>query len=246
MMANHSMGSSLANLRSVRGSCVFLTAQLGDLTMMTCGLKRSGLLLLCVASVLLSGCVSEGKYNALQGQYNALQGKYNALQGQYTQLQQSSAAQAAQSAADLAAAKKEAAAEKAQIGRFQEAIKFTVNSDLLFRSGSWEMSPRGQEIIAKLAPKLAPYQQNKLVVNGYTDNTPISPALKRQGVTSNEVLSQKRADAVMQYLISQGVKPDLISARGFGAAKPIASNNTAQGRAQNRRVEVTLAGQTSP
>jgi chemotaxis protein MotB len=92
---------------------------------------------------------------------------------------------------------------------------------------------------------LAPYQQNKLVVNGYTDNAPIEPALKREGVTSNEVLSQKRAEAVMQYLISQGVKPDMISARGFGEAKPIAANNTAKGRAQNRRVEVTLAGQTS-
>jgi len=214
--------------------------------MMTCSLKRSGLLLLCVASVLLSGCVSEGKYNALQGQYNDLQGKYNALQGQYTQLQQSSAAQAAQSAAELAAAKKEAAAEKAQIGRFQEAIKFTLNSDLLFRSGSWEMAPRGKDLIAKLAPKLAPYQQNKLVVNGYTDNAPIGPALKREGVTSNEVLSQKRAEAVMQYLITQGVKPDMISARGFGDADPAASNKTAKGRAQNRRVEVTLAGHTSP
>jgi len=199
-----------------------------------------------VASVLFSGCVSRGKYDDLQGQYNTLQRQYGDLQGQYKQLQQSSAAQAAQSAADLAAAKKEAAAEKAQIGRFQEAIKFTLNSDLLFRPGSWEIAPRGKDLIATLVPKLAPYQQNKLVVNGYTDNTPISPALKRQGVTSNEVLSQKRADAVMQYLISQGVKPDLISARGFGDANPIASNATAQGRAQNRRVEVTLAGQTSP
>jgi chemotaxis protein MotB len=214
--------------------------------MMTCGLKRSVLLLLCVASVPLSGCVSQGKYDGLQRQYTTLQGQYGDLQGQYKQLQQSSAAQAAQSAADLAAAKKEAAAEKAQIGRFQEAIKFTLNSDLLFRPGSWEMSPRGKDLIAKLAPKLAPYQQNKLVVNGYTDNTPISPALKRQGVTSNEVLSQNRAEAVMQYLISAGVKPDMIASRGFGAAAPIASNNTAQGRAQNRRVEVTLAGQTSP
>ena len=107
------------------------------------------------------------------------------------------------------------------------------------------MSPQGKDLIAKLAPKLAPYQQNKLVVNGYTDNAPIEPALKREGVTSNEVLSQKRAEAVMQYLISQGVKPDMISARGFGEAKPIAANNTAKGRAQNRRVEVTLAGQTS-
>ena len=181
----------------------------------------------------------------VSGQYKQLEGQYTVLQGQYKQLQQSSAAQAAQSSAELAAAKKEAAAEKAQIGRLQEAILFTVNSDLLFRSGSWEMSPQGKDLIAKLAPKLAPYQQNKLVVNGYTDNAPIEPALKREGVTSNEVLSQKRAETVMQYLISQGVKPDMISARGFGEAKPIAANNTAKGRAKNRRVEVTLAGQTS-
>ena len=221
--------------------------------MMTCGLKRSILLLLCVASVLLSGCVSRGKYDDLQGQYTTLQGQYTTLQrqygdlqGQYKQLQQSSAAQAQQSAAELAAAKKETAAEKAQVGRFQEALKFTVNSDLLFRSGSWEMSPRGQDLIGKLAPKLAPYQQNKLVVNGYTDNAPIGPALKRQGVTSNEVLSQKRAESVMQDLIAQGVKSDMISARGFGDASPIASNKTAKGRTQNRRVEVTLAGQTAP
>jgi chemotaxis protein MotB len=220
--------------------------------MMTCGLKRSALFLLCVASVLLSGCVSKGRYNdlegqysALQGQYKQLQGQYGDLQGQYQRLQQSSAAQAQQSAAELTAARKEAATEKAQIGRFQEAIKFTLNSDLLFRSGSWEISPRGKELIDRLAPKLAPYQQNKLVVNGYTDNAPISPALKRQGVPSNEVLSQKRAEAVMQHLISQGVKPDMISARGFGEANPVASNKTAKGRAQNRRVEVTLAGQTS-
>jgi chemotaxis protein MotB len=146
----------------------------------------------------------------------------------------------------MAAMKRELTADKAQIGRLQNAIKYTVNSDLLFRSGSWEMSKPGQEIIAKLVPQLAPFQQTKLVVNGYTDNASIGQALQRQGITSNEVLSQKRAEAVMQYLISQGVKPDMISARGFGEANPVASNATAQGRAQNRRVEVTLAGQTSP
>jgi chemotaxis protein MotB len=80
------------------------------------------------------------------------------------------------------------------------------------------------------------------VVNGYTDNAPIGRALQRQGVTSNEVLSQKRAEAVMAYLTAHGVKPDMISARGLGEADPIAANDTAQGRAQNRRVELTLAG----
>ena len=132
-------------------------------------------------------------------------------------------------------------ADKAQVGRLQNALKYTVNSDLVFRSGSWEMSPQGEKLIAKLVPQLAPYQRTKLVVNGYTDNAPISKPLQRRGITSNEVLSQKRAEAVMEYLISQGVKPDMIAARGLGEAQPVASNATAKGRAQNRRVEVTQA-----
>jgi chemotaxis protein MotB len=100
-------------------------------------------------------------------------------------------------------------------------------------------------LIASFAKKLAPTQQNHLIVSGYTDNAPIGPALKQEGVTTNQELSQKRADAVMQYLISQGVQPDLISAQGFGEASPVASNDTAQGRAQNRRVELSLGAPTS-
>jgi chemotaxis protein MotB len=51
---------------------------------------------------------------------------------------------------------------------------------------------------------LAPTQQNKILVSGYTDNAPIGPALQRQGVTSNEILSQKRAENVMEYVVSLG------------------------------------------
>ena len=148
---------------------------------------------------------------------------YEALQTQNRQLQQ------------------QVASQQAQISRLAGAIKYTVNSDLLFAPGSWQMSEQGKQIIAKMASQLAPTQQNKLVVNGYTDNAPIGPALRRQGVTSNEILSQKRADAVMQFLISQGVRPELVSAHGYGEADPVAPNNTAAGRAQNRRVELTLA-----
>jgi outer membrane protein OmpA-like peptidoglycan-associated protein len=87
--------------------------------------------------------------------------------------------------------------------------------------------------------------QEKLVVNGYTDNAHVGPTLRKQGITSNEMLSQKRAETVMQYMISQGVKPNLVTARGYGAADPVASNKTPQGRAENRRVEVTIAGANS-
>lgn len=133
------------------------------------------------------------------------------------------------------------ASQQEQITRLQGAIKYTVNSDLLFPSGGWQMSESGKQIIARMAQKLAPTQQNKLYVNGYTDNAPIGPALQKQGIASNEILSQKRAEEVMQFLISQGVKPDLVAAKGFGDADPVAPNDTSSGRAQNRRVELTLA-----
>jgi chemotaxis protein MotB len=152
---------------------------------------------------------------------------YEELQAQNQQLQQ------------------QVAADQQQISRLQGAIKYTVNSDLLFAPGSWQMRPQGQQLIANFAKKLAPTQQNHLVVSGYTDNAPIGPGLRQEGVTSNQELSQKRADAVMQYLISQGVKPDLVSAQGFGEGNPVASNDTAQGRAQNRRVELSLAAPSS-
>ena len=152
------------------------------------------------------------------------QSDYDALQTQNQQLQQ------------------QLAANQAHVSRLQGAIKYTVNSDLLFPSGSWQMSADGKDIIAKMAKALAAGQQDKLMVNGFTDNTPVGAALERMGVTSNQALSQKRADNVMQYMISQGVKPDLVAAQGLGDSQPIAPNNTAQGRAQNRRVEITLAG----
>jgi chemotaxis protein MotB len=155
------------------------------------------------------------------------QSDYDKLQSQNRQLQQ------------------QLAASQQQVSRLQGAIKYTVNSDLLFASGSWQMRPQGQQIIANLAKKLAPTQQNHLMVSGYTDNAPIGEALRREGVTSNQELSQKRADAVMQFLISQGVKSDLVSAKGFGEADPVASNNSAQGRAQNRRVELSLVGSSN-
>jgi chemotaxis protein MotB len=84
-------------------------------------------------------------------------------------------------------------------------------------------------------------QQTKIMVNGYTDNVPIGPGVVRQGITSNLVLSQKRADNVMNFMTSQGVSPSLVSAQGFGE-EPVSSNDTPAGQAQNRRVELTLAG----
>jgi chemotaxis protein MotB len=138
------------------------------------------------------------------------------------------------------------ASQQALIGKLEGAIKYTVESDLLFPSGSYKISPSGERLLASFTQKLAPIQQSTIVVTGYTDNAKIGPALMRQGITSNEILSQKRAEAVARFMVSQGVKPDLITAKGMGEQDPIAANDTAAGRAQNRRVELTLASAPPP
>jgi chemotaxis protein MotB len=166
------------------------------------------------AMLLLAGCVSQKKYDTLDAEYQ--------------QLNQTMSA--------------EVAANQMQITRLRDAIKVTVNNELLFPSGDWQMPAEAQQTIGKIVPILAPKQQAKIQVNGYTDNVPIGPGLMRQGITSNLELSQKRADNVMQFMIARGVNPRLVSAQGFGEKDPVASNDTPQGQAQNRRVELTLAG----
>jgi chemotaxis protein MotB len=184
--------------------------------------KRSlGARLTIIALTLLAGCVSQQKYEESQQRYNALEARYQQLNQTMSN---------------------EINSKQMHIERLQNAIRVTVNDDLIFPSGEWEMPPEARQTIGKMAPILAPMQQTKIVVNGYTDNVPIGPGLKRQGITTNLILSQKRADNVMQFMISQGVNASLVSAQGFGEADPLASNDTPEGRAQNRRVELTLAG----
>jgi chemotaxis protein MotB len=196
-----------------------MPAQSGS-TPVTNSIKHPLIATSLLSALFLTGCVSQSKYDDLQAQNQQLQQENATLSQQL-------------------------AAERTQISRLQGAIRYTVNSDLLFPPGGWQMRPQGKDIIAKLAAKLALTQQNKIVVNGYTDNAPIGPGLQRQGITTNQELSQKRAENVMEYLISQGVQPSLVEAHGYGDAQPVASNKTAKGRAENRRVELTLARPTS-
>lgn len=177
---------------------------------------------LCVlgAALLMAGCVSQQKYDESQ-QRNA------ELEAQYKQLNETMGT--------------EVASRDMSIQRMQDAIKVSLNDQLLFPSGGWEISDQAKQSIAKIAAILAPHQKNKVDVNGYTDTTPIGPQLASQGVTTNQILSQKRADNVMQFMISQGVKPSMVSAHGYGENNPVASNDTAEGKSKNRRVELTIA-----
>ena len=146
------------------------------------------------------------------------QGAYNQLQGQNQQLQ-------------------------AQLTQSRAEQKFVEAGDMLFPEGGFQLSQAGQaELASNIVPKLRDLQNAKVVVYGYTDNTPVGPALQRQGIPDNLVLSTRRASTVVSFLISQGVNPNVISAKGFGDTRPEASNDTPQGRAANRRIEITIQG----
>ena len=133
---------------------------------------------------------------------------------------------------------------KEQIARLKAQSSFVEAGDLLFPEGGYKLSPAGQaELANNIVPKLKNLPPNsKIVVYGYTDNLPIGPALQQQGIPDNLVLSTRRAADVVNFLISQGIPPASLSAKGFGDTRPVASNDTPQGRAQNRRIEITVQG----
>jgi chemotaxis protein MotB len=116
----------------------------------------------------------------------------------------------------------------------------TMAADLAFRKGSFKLSAAGRAKLDQLVPVLHQLRNGKVVVYGYTDDTPVGPRLKRMGIADNLDLSSKRAAEVVRYLAAKGVNPAIMSAKGRGDTHPVASNDTRQGRAMNRRIEVVV------
>jgi chemotaxis protein MotB len=130
-----------------------------------------------------------------------------------------------------------------QLAQLKAEQDFVEAADYLFPPGGFQLSPAGQnELATNIAPKLRNVQDAKIVVFGYTDNTPVGPGLKAQGIPDNLVLSTRRAAAVVTFLVAQGVNPNIISAKGFGDTHPVAPNDTPENKAKNRRIVITVQG----
>jgi outer membrane protein OmpA-like peptidoglycan-associated protein len=148
-----------------------------------------------------------------------------------------------QQAAELQQARAQVAQLQAELASSKAEQNFVEAADLLFPSGGYHLSPAGQaELANNVVPRLRNLQNAKVVVYGYTDNRPVGPALQQRGISDNLVLSTRRAAAVANFLISQGVNPNITSAKGFGETHPIASNDTPEGQAKNRRIVITVQG----
>jgi outer membrane protein OmpA-like peptidoglycan-associated protein len=137
----------------------------------------------------------------------------------------------------LAAEKRAAAAlasldELAKVKEDSRGVVITLSGSVLFATGKSDLLPIAREKLNEVAKALKDQGFKRLVVEGYTDS--------RGGVDSNMALSQRRADAVRSHLVSQGIQADLVTAVGKGEANPVADNQTAEGRANNRRVEIIV------
>ena len=107
-------------------------------------------------------------------------------------------------------------------------------SDVLFDTGQYSLKPGAREKLAKVAGILIAYPSLNIEVGGYTDNV--------GGDEMNQTLSENRAGAVLKYLVEEGVTTNSVSAKGYGNTLPVASNDNAAGRQENRRVELVVSG----
>jgi outer membrane protein OmpA-like peptidoglycan-associated protein len=108
-------------------------------------------------------------------------------------------------------------------------------SDVLFDTGKYSLRPLAREKLAKVAGIVSGHPGLRLDVEGHTDSV--------GGDDYNQRLSEQRGGAVRDYLTREGMAASSVTARGFGKADPVASNDTAQGRQQNRRVEIVISGE---
>lgn len=112
-------------------------------------------------------------------------------------------------------------------------IILNMPSSITFAVDSADLSPSFYNTLSGVAMVLKEYNKTYVNVVGHTDNT--------GSASHNQALSERRAASVGQYLIGQGAAANRFNIRGVGFNQPIASNNSAEGRAQNRRVEITLS-----
>ena len=121
-----------------------------------------------------------------------------------------------------------------------ERTLLTMAGDLDFVSGGYTLSRAGKKELDGIISTIQGIHGAKIVVYGYTDDRPVGAALKKRGIVDNLDLSSKRANEVVRYLISKGIDPNILSAKGRGDTHPVAPNNTPAGRKQNRRVEIVV------
>lgn len=199
-----------------------------------------------MAALLAMGCASRKTVREKEAEIADLQQQVSGLEGQLENVEEQNALLQSQLESALAEYK-----EKEQVWLQQKENEsiITVSNAVLFNSGSTTLSASGKDIVNRIAEITGQHASRPVRVEGHTDNKGIGPNLI-QRYPSNWELSTGRACSVVHYMMkSAGVDPGRLSAVGYGEYRPIDTNDTADGRAANRRVVIVIGGmeaQTDP
>ena len=132
---------------------------------------------------------------------------------------------------------KNAARKAVTVTQSSRGAVITPDERVLFDSGKSDVSKNGEVFVNRVASVLNGKTTANVLIEGHTDNV--------GGAAFNKQLSERRANAVMQALVSKGVKKDRITTRGMGMNNPVADNATAEGRQANRRTEIIVLGESA-
>jgi len=139
--------------------------------------------------------------------------------------------------------KDQIAAQEIEVVEEADKLKVIFVDKILFDSGSAEINEKGKKLLLIMADSLKNDKYHQILVEGHTDNVPLSAALKKR-FPSNWELSTARAAAVVRFFQEDaGIKPERLAVRGYSFYRPVAPNATEEGRHQNRRIEIILGGQ---
>lgn len=190
-----------------------------------------------LALVLATGCVPQADYLKLQNQYKRSQNQVERLQAQ-VKAQENLSARILADLKDLLTDLKPLIDKGVVTVEVVDGqIVIGLNSDVLFASGSAELSSGGQQTVAELARILSRRaSDHDFQVQGHTDTDPISTAQ----FPDNWSLGAGRALTVTRFMLAQGFPPNHISAATYSSYAPVASNSSAEGRQQNRRIELVM------
>jgi outer membrane protein OmpA-like peptidoglycan-associated protein len=122
--------------------------------------------------------------------------------------------------------------EIAKVKEEARGVVITLSGSVLFATGQSALLPIARQRIDEVAKAVKDQGFKSLLVEGHTDS--------QGSATKNDQLSQARAESVRQQLVSNGIPADKVRAQGLGSSRPVADNNTAEGRANNRRVEIVV------
>src|SRR5918999_742773 len=194
-------------------------------------LQMAGVVL--AAALAAGGCVSKGEYEKLQADKD---GEIETLRTQRAALEANSKQTQSQYDGLVRNLKDELKKGELQVRQYKDMLTVEVAEQLFFDSGKAALKDSGKEVLKRVGEALKGYDDKIIRVIGHTDNVPISTAV----FPSNWELSVARATTVVRFLQGAGLPPERLVASGRGEYSPVASNDDADGRRKNRRIEITL------